>query len=296
MEDKEKKHWYNNGEVQVCTTECPEGFVPGMLPWTKEHIEKLKIKNQERAKSTPVWNKGKKGVQKAWNKGIPMSEEAKKKRSETWKKKYPNGRPTWNKGLKFPGKTSSSTWTKGNIPWNKGLPTSEETKEKIRQALQGRKLTEEQKEQFNEKSYITKKKNRSFKSSSVENTYYKELKKYFSNEDISREYKDSRYPFKCDFYIKSKDLFIELNIFPTHGGHPFDISSTEDLNEVDRLLNLPQIKISKSTGKEYSSFAAVKLYIWTEYDVLKLKTLKNNNLNYRIYYSLEEALTDLQFL
>lgn len=294
--EKKKKHWYNNGEIQVCREECPEGFVPGMLPWTKEHIEKLKLKNQERAKTTTVWNKGKKGVQKAWNKGIPMSEEAKKKRSETWKKNYPNGKPAWNRGLKFPGQVNSATWTEGNIPWNKGLSTPEETREKIRQALKGRKLTEDQRAQFNEKSYRTKKKNKSFNSSSPENIYFENLKNYFQEVDIIREYKDVRYPFKCDFYIKSKDLFIELNIYPTHGNHPFDIESEEDLMEVERLKSLPQYSISKTNGKQYYSFAAIKLYIWTEYDILKLNTFKENKLNYKIYYSLNEALNDLKFL
>ena len=26
------RHWYNNGTVNVCTYNCPEGFTPGMLP------------------------------------------------------------------------------------------------------------------------------------------------------------------------------------------------------------------------------------------------------------------------
>lgn len=54
------------------------------------------------------WNKGKKGLQEAWNKGLkqPATEERKIKTSETLKKKYEEighhrkGTPSWNSGKK----------------------------------------------------------------------------------------------------------------------------------------------------------------------------------------------------
>ena len=51
--------WFNNGQVSVQAKECPEGFVPGLCEADKE----------KRRGHTP-WNKGKKGVQVAWNKGL----------------------------------------------------------------------------------------------------------------------------------------------------------------------------------------------------------------------------------
>lgn len=71
------------------------------------------------------------------------------------------------------------------------------------------------------KEYETKKKNRTFNSSKIEDKLYLKLKSKFP--DVIHHYAaDTRYPFECDFYIPSKDLFIELNFHWTHGFEPFD--------------------------------------------------------------------------
>jgi len=55
------------------------------------------LSNQRNSKLGSIpWNKGKKGTQIAWNKGISHSEETRKKISETLK-----GHTPWNKGLKM---------------------------------------------------------------------------------------------------------------------------------------------------------------------------------------------------
>ena len=85
-----------------------------------------------------------------WNKGIPCSEETRKKISTTLKGR-PTGRPAWNKGIPRSEKTKQKlsealrglpAWNKG-IPtgrpaWNKGIPRSEKTKQKLSEALKGR--------------------------------------------------------------------------------------------------------------------------------------------------------------
>ena len=46
---------------------------------------------------------------------------------------------------------------------------------------------------------------------------------FFDRDDIIRQYIDlQKYPFNCDFYIKSKDLFIEYQGHQTHGTKPYD--------------------------------------------------------------------------
>lgn len=35
-ESKKGRGWYNNGERSTLSRECPEGFVPGRLPWRKK--------------------------------------------------------------------------------------------------------------------------------------------------------------------------------------------------------------------------------------------------------------------
>lgn len=81
--------------------------------------ERYKI-NEHHSKNSIPWNKGKKGVQKAWNKGMKlgeMSDEQKKQISETLKQKYSNGEIKTKKGVE--------PWNKGKkgvqVSWNKGL-------------------------------------------------------------------------------------------------------------------------------------------------------------------------------
>lgn len=122
----------------------------------------------------------------------------------------------------------------------------------------------------------TKKHKKAIESSiSLEETYcYQELIKKYGESDIIRQYKDKRYPFFCDFYIKSKDLFIECNYHWTHGRHPFDKNNSEDIKK----LNTWQEKAKTS---DYYKRA---IEVWTIRDPLKLKYFKENNLNYQILY------------
>lgn len=128
-----------------------------------------------------------------------------------------------------------------------------------------------------EKIFKTKAKNGTIASSNVEDLFYKKLLKVFDTSDIIRQYKDVRYPFHCDFYIKSQDLFIELNLTWTHGEHPFTNS------EQDKL-QLEYWQKRAETSKYYQD--AIKT--WTERDVNKLKFAKENNLNYIVFYSMKE--------
>ena len=73
----------------------------------------------------------------------------------------------------------------------------------------------------------------------------------------------------CDFYIPSKDLFIELQASWTHGGRPFDGSI-----ECQKQLNTWKQKAS------ISNYYKNAIETWTKRDVLKRQTAEKNNLNY----------------
>lgn len=62
-------------------------------------------------------------------------------------------------------------------------------------------------ENFN-KQIKTKRKNNTFNISKPEEICYQLLNEKYKN--IKRQYKSKLYPFNCDFYIKSLDLYIEL--------------------------------------------------------------------------------------
>ena len=72
------------------------------------------------------------------------------------------------------------------------------------------------------KYFDTLRTNHSFRTSKPEEQLYEALKFIYGQNNVIRQYSDTRYPFRCDFYIKSEDLFIELNRFWSHGGRLYD--------------------------------------------------------------------------
>ena len=132
-------------------------------------------------------------------------------------------------------------------------------------------------EDIKRRVYNTKKKNNSFKKSKQEDQVYNYLLQKFNKDDIERQYKSKLYPFNCDFYIKSLNLYIECNFTWTHYKKPFK-NSVEDLIELEKLKN-------KNT--QYYNSA---INVWTKRDPLKLSYFKKNKLNYKIFYRIEQFL------
>ena len=166
-----------------------------------------------------------------------------------------------------------------------GRHMSEEARRKISLANRGKTISPEQRKrlseihsslEFRERINNLKRERGTFNTSDPEEIYYRSLVQIYGEEDIVRQYRDKRYPFSCDFYIKSLDKFIELNLHWTHGDHPFDSTSEDDLKH-KKLLE------SKA---ETSQYYANALYVWTDLDVRKQKIAKKNNLNYEVIYSL----------
>lgn len=123
------------------------------------------------------------------------------------------------------------------------------------------------------KGHLTKKRKGSFKQSDQEERAYQSLKEKFP--DVIRQYRDKiKYPFICDFYIPSLDLFIELNFHWTHGGHPYNAEKDKE-----------QLEFWKSKNSTYYDTA---INTWTVRDVNKLETAKRNNLNYLVFYNEKE--------
>ena len=130
-----------------------------------------------------------------------------------------------------------------------------------------------------EKSFKTKNLNKTLNCSWIEEYFYTQLLTILNKEDIYRQYKDQRYPFHCDFYIKSLDLFIELNIHWTHGNKLFK-GTEED------ILKLNNWKERAKNSKYYKN--AIKT--WTVRDTKKFKFAQENHLNYLVFYLEKDAL------
>lgn len=95
----------------------------------------------------------------------------------------------------------------------------------------------------------TKKKNGTTNTSSYEENAYIWLKDIYGAGDIIRQYKDGRYvnpenghKYHCDFYIKSLDLFIELQMYWAHGPHPFNNESQEDIKYLNEVKEKAKVK------------------------------------------------------
>ena len=149
---------------------------------------------------------------------------------------------------------------RGRKPWNKNKRYH---------------LTEEKRISFIEKCNETKKQNKSFNTSRPEEDYYNYLLTLYNPDDVVRQYCDrSRYPFHCDFYIKSEDRFIECNFHWTHNTHPFDSNNCEDITEAEKLKML----------SETSEYYSIAYNVWTNLDVRKRTAAIEHNLNYDAVY------------
>jgi hypothetical protein len=123
-----------------------------------------------------------------------------------------------------------------------------------------------------QKSFETKIKNGTINISKSENKTYEILREKYP--DVLSQYKDNRYPFNCDFYIPSQDLFIECNYHWTHGDHPYNEENDKEI-----------IEFWKSKNSKYYNNA---INTWTIRDVNKKKYL--DKLNSKVFYSFKEFL------
>ena len=123
----------------------------------------------------------------------------------------------------------------------------------------------------------TKRKNHSFTTSKPEENLYKEIKSIYPS--VIRQYKESRYPYNCDFYIPELDMFIELQGSWTHGKHPYNGKSNQD----QLILNKWKSRLLDNHG-----FYLTAIKVWTISDPKKRETAKKNNLNYVELFNKED--------
>lgn len=82
-----------------------------------KHTLETRQKISNFSKGHIPWNKGKKGLQTAWNNGIPLTDEARQKMSESLKGKTS---PMKGKKHSIEARKKMSITRKGRTPWNKG--------------------------------------------------------------------------------------------------------------------------------------------------------------------------------
>lgn len=133
------------------------------------------------------------------------------------------------------------------------------------------------KEESTRKMIATRKRNGTLSTSGSEQQFLEMLYDKFGEENVEYQYKsDPRYPFNCDFYVSSLDLFIELNASQFHNRHWFDENDPNDLAQ----LKIFEEKATRSENSQYKEI----IYTWTVRDPLKRKTAEDNNLNYLVFW------------
>lgn len=121
-------------------------------------------------------------------------------------------------------------------------------------------------------------------SSKPEQICFELLKNKF-NTVIRQKRDNKKYPFYCDFYIKDIDTWIEYNGFMTHGYHPFDINNELDVKKLNELKEKDLTNKNPGHNLYHST-----IIVWTQYDPLKRKIAKNNNLNYVEFWNINEVI------
>ena len=84
------------------------------------------------------------------------------------------------------------------------------------------------------------------------------------------EFKSEEYPYFCDFYLDKYNLYVELNIFWTHGKHFFNKDNKQDLKV-----------LKKWQDKKFD----VPIDVWTNTDLEKRETAIKNKLNYLVIWN-----------
>ena len=133
--------------------------------------------------------------------------------------------------------------------------------------------------QIIEKISNTKRNNNTFNTSKDEQIIYTILKKQYP--DTLFQYKSIRYPFNCDFYIPSLDIFIELNFNWPHGKEPY--TNTEEQQNIVKLWELRSNEI-RPDGR-FKKYYKNAIHVWTISDVKKSQWAKEHNLNWLCFYN-----------
>ena len=286
------KPWYNNGEneIQIDVNKgeiIPDGYVRGRRPRTQQENEisfnkrRQNYLNKSQYEIDLINQKRSDSLKKSYaNKSPEEKEFTIQKRKATMSSKSDEEK------LEYRKKLSDSTLgkNKDKTPWNKGL--TKETDERVAinakhtsatNLIKSRNIKQSNPEYFiNWRKTVSDrmKENGTYGKSTPEENYYIYLIDKYGEDDVIRQYRDDRYPFDCDFYIPSEDLFIEINKHWTHGGKPFD---ELDLNDISKLEDWQE---RAKTSRFYKN----AIYVWTDLDVRKQKCAKENNLNYKVIY------------
>lgn len=127
----------------------------------------------------------------------------------------------------------------------------------------------------------SKVRNNTFSSSNSEDILYSKLCEVYGEDDIERNYISNLYPYACDFYIISRNMYIELNGLWTHGHRWFNPQTDNSILREWSLKN--------------TSYYNNAIHVWSVSDVEKRECARRNNLNYIVFWDSKLRDADLWF-
>lgn len=133
-----------------------------------------------------------------------------------------------------------------------------------------------QSEEIKKKVLMTKKMNKTITKSSQEEKAFTLLIEKYKN--VERQFRSEEYPFACDFYVPTIDLYIEYQGHFSHGNEPYDPSNDDHRKIVEKWKN-----------KNKNSYNDA-ITVWTIRDPLKRETARKNNLNWIEFFNMNEFM------
>lgn len=134
-------------------------------------------------------------------------------------------------------------------------------------------------------NFKIKKQNGTLHASRAEEELYELLVETFGKDQVERQYRDSvRYPFACDFYVRSHDMFIEANFHWSHGGHWF---GTGEEDEAKAAFWAEKFDTSDYYRKAH--------HVWIKHDLEKREAARQHDLNYVVLWDTHLEDTYLWF-
>lgn len=122
-------------------------------------------------------------------------------------------------------------------------------------------------------------------SSGPEDALHALLLDYFGSDDVVRYYWSDEYPHECDFYIKSRDMYIELNGDFSHGMHWYDENNLDDKKALYKWIAAKYSEnLTVINGKTRYDNA---ISVWSKKDPEKRADAAKNNLNYIVFWDCE---------
>lgn len=112
------------------------------------------------------------------------------------------------------------------------------------------------------------------KCSSAEVEVYDALVSKFGKDNVKPQHWSKLYPYTCDFYVVPFDLYMEINVYPSHGYHWFDATNADDLA---RAASMAELSVTNSWYK-------TALNVWLKVDPAKKLMALSNNLNYLVFW------------